>query len=557
MKELLPSDHKKFLARVFLDIVNADAVVFDFETTRLYEVFSEYHITRINMMDAEKYTFADALNALLKWKHSLPKSYDERQQYLEKILEKIRYIAMGPNDARLCSKFEASIIVAFDLVVVREKAEIFNPTNLKGMNFSKDEIIYLDNDAEDSRSISVDEYKQISHSARLVGSRFIYVPHIIERFIEQTNEDTMRKLLGYLFPSSLPDGNLDAANVITSGTINGIYNWLKSSSVSPFIYRIIGEQLFVKPMAEKTTRRPLITPKKKEQADNESVHPISGPMIIMKLRTSLVLTDERIEKRPDFIKLTLGGPAEQVAQRVNKAVNVWFEELKRYTRSFDIHIDLEAESHFMLHTFHKNIFDAMILGSEVESMIIDLRTDSFQFNMISKEIYKRPEHRQKFSFSIPLVRGEVLLYLAILIKTQLSATEGSNWRGLRRISSDSDAAKESASLFTKDTTSEGQKKITKSVKLSQNILKWAFSHSKGKDSFEAGSLAKNRTIINQRISQNRLLNDKSMFMIKSSDQFWTIDIDRNLPVKIIISDQETFTLKTLVNDIKLKKVKIE
>lgn len=543
MKEHLPTDLKKFLARIFLDIVNADAVVFAFENTRLFEKLQEYKITRVDLMDAEKCTFAAALNALLKWKNADPTARAERQKFLgDTVLADVCYIAMGKDKARLCSKLEASIIVAFDLVVVREMAQIFNPVNPKGMNFSKDEIIYLDNAAKDSRSIDVNDYKQISHSARLVNSRFIYVPHVIQRFVKENNEGTMRLLLGYLFPSSLPDGPLSADNVVTSDTIDGIYKWLKSNSVSPFIYRVIGKQLFGCP---------------DDAEQGEASHPVSGPMIVMKLRTSRVLDGEQMKNSPDFIKVTFNCPPDLVAQRVNIAVNIWLEELKSYTRGFDIHIDLEAEQHFMLHTFHKNIFDAMIMGSEVESMVIDLRNDRLQFNVVNKEIYKKLDARQKFSFTIPLVRSEVRLYLAILLKTQLSEREKSNWRGLRRLSSDADVAKESASLFTKNTNDEGQKKITKSVELSLDVLKWAFScGDKGKGHFEAGSLAKNRTIINQRISQNRLLDDKAQFMIKSTDQFWTIDIDRNLPVEIIISDKEKLQLKQFVRNLRLKKVKL-
>lgn len=543
MKNFIPTDYKKFLARVFLDIVNADAVVFTFENDRLFEMLNEYGITRVDLMDAEKCTFAAALNALLKWKNEDPEFRAERQYRLEKdVLKDVCYIAMGNDRARLCSKLEASIIVAFDLVVVREKAEIFNPANPKGMNFSKDEIIYLDNAANDSRSINVNEYKQISHSARLVNSRFIYVPHVIQRFVEETNEEKMRMLLGYLFPSSLPDGPLSAADVVKSPTIDGIYKWLKSNSVSPFIYRVIGEQLFGSPADAK---------------QDEKSHPVSGPMIVMKLRTSRVLEGEQMKNSPDFIKVTFDCPADQVAQQVNNAVNFWLEELKSYTRGFDIHIDLEAEHHFMLHTFHKNIFDAMIMGSKVESMSINLVTNTLQFDVKAKEIYKELADRQEFSFTIPLVRGEVRLYLAILLKTLISSRETNNWRGLRRISSNSDAAKESASLFTKGTSAEGQRKIKKSVELSQNILKWAFSLGDGKGSFEAASLAKNRTIINQRISQNRLLDNKAMFMINSSDQFWSIDIDRKLPVTVIIADKKTLNLKQWTSNIRVGKVKLD
>lgn len=541
-----PSENKKFLSRIFLDIVNADAVVFAFETDRLYELLAKYKITRAELMDAEKCTFSEALNALLKWKLADSKLLQARQQFLEKVLEDIRYIAMGTGGARLCSKFEASIIVAFDLVVIREMVEIFNPANPKGMNFSKDEIIYLDNAAKDSRSIDVDAYKQISHSARLVNSRFIYVPHVIERFVEQTNERTMKMLLGYLFPSSLPDGSLAADDVVASETVEGIYKWLKSKSVSPFIYHVIGEQLFGSPKQETDSKRPA------GQLPME--HPISGPMIVMKLRTSRVLVDEKMESCPDFIKLSLNCPSEQVAQRVNSAVNIWLEELKKYTRGFDIHIDLEAESHFMLHTFHKNIFDAMILGSEVKSLTIDLSKDCLQFEVVSKELYKNLDTRQKFRFSIPLVRGQLLLYLAVLVKTQLSMTENSNWRGLRRVSSDANTEKESFSLFTKNTTDENKKKIAKSVELSLSVLRWAFNHSEGKTTFEASSLKKNRTIVNQRISQNRLLNNKSKFMIKSSEQFWTIDVDRKLPIRLIDLKEEIIDLRKFISDVRLKKV---
>lgn len=556
MNESLPSDHKKYLARVFLDIVNADSVVFAFETARLYEMFTKYKITRINMMDAEKCTFTKALNELLKWKREQPELCEERQLYMKEVLGDIRYIAMGADGARLCSKFEASIIAAFDLVVVREKVEIFNPANPKGMNFSKDEIIYLDNGAKDSRSIGVADYKQISHSARLVNSRFIYVPHIIERFIEKTNEDTMKMLLGYLFPSSLPDGSLAAEEVVKSGTIDGIYKWLKTRSVSPFIYRVIGEQLFGSP--KPNAGKPHST-RHTDAAHHETSHPIPGPMIIMKLRTSRVLDNEKIESCPDFIKFVFNGPSDQVAGWVNNAVNLWLEELKQYTRGFDIHIDLEAESHFMLHTFHKNIFDAMILGSEVESMAIDLRTNSLQFNMISKVDYESltPDEKFDFSFTIPLVRGEVLLYLAILVKTTISESENSNWRGLRRISYNTDTEKESASLFTENITEEGKNKITKSVELSRDILKWAFTLSKGKESFEAKSLVKNRTIINQRISQNRLLNDKAMFMIKASEHFWTIDTTPKLPIQLITSENKTLDIIAPPNSKKNKKVTLK
>lgn len=541
-----PSSNKKFLSRIFLDIVNADAVVFAFETDRLYEMLTKYKITRGELMDAEKCTFSEALNALRKWKRSESMLLQEKQQFLEDVLVDIRYIAMGADGARLCSKFEASIIAAFDLVVIREMVEIFNPATPKGMNFSKDEIIYLDNAAKDSRSIDVDDYKQISHSARLVNSRFIYVPHVIERFVEQTNERTMKMLLGYLFPSSLPDGSLAANDVVASETVEGIYKWLKSKSVSPFIYHVIGEQLFGTPKPEVDSKHPA------GQVPME--HPISGPMIVMKLRTSRVLVGEKMESCPDFIKLPLDCPTEQVAQRVNSAVNIWLEELKKYARGFDIHIDLEAESHFMLHTFHKNIFDAMILGSEVKSLTIDLSTDSLQFEVVSKEVYKNLKTRQKFSFSIPLVRGELLLYLAILVKTQLSSKEDSNWRGLRRVSSNANTKLESVSLFTDSTTAEGKKKITKSVELSLSVLRWAFNHSEGKTTFEASSLKKNRTIVNQRISQNRLLNDKSKFMIKSSEQFWTIDVDRKLPIKLIDLNEEIIDLRKFISDVRLKKV---
>lgn len=533
-------DEKTYLARVFLDIVNADSVIFSFETDWFFKMLEEYDIDRTTLMEAEKCSFATALNELRKWKHEA--DTEERQKELEKVLENLQNAVMGPDHKRLCSKFEATIIAAFDLVVISERAEIFNPKHRSGMHFNKEEIIYLDNADRQSRTIEEGEYKQISHAARLVNSRFIYVPHVIERFVKDTDEYTMKRLLGFMFPSSLPNGLLnpdivggkkeegtsqtDKSKKENEGknTIDGLYAWLKSKSVSPFIYRVIGEQLFGSP-----------EPAAEESAEpKKPAHPISGPMIVMKLRTSHELENEKLVKNPDFLKFTLDASDTKMSipQQAEAALNGWIEELKKYTRSFDIRIDLEAEKHFMTHTFHRNIFNAMVLGSKVIGLTIDVPGKCLRFEMASKLEFEEHDQEQepnkyKFSFSIPFKIGELALYTAILAKTRCSRNKTSNWRGY---------------VYT----------IQKDIPQSKNaymksaeILNWIYRQI-GNNTIGEKTVQNYHSNINQRIMQNRLLNDKEEFAIKSPGQFWTLDFDRDLPTKVVFSKNYSLTIEEIV-----------
>ena len=205
---------KVAMARIIINVIQADGIIDDREMAFLEKVKYEFGITNEDFTATRHLTFSNAL-ALFK------ASYRKNQKTIDKFITVIDELATTDN---VVSANEAMILLSIKYVV---KKGCFPLSYCGEVGFSKREVIFLDSDDNGvwERQLDGGLYETVRNSFLGYGFRFIFIPKVKESLkgkSEKTRE-ILQQIVQYLYPNKPSNKINDIISTITITTIVCIY----------------------------------------------------------------------------------------------------------------------------------------------------------------------------------------------------------------------------------------------------------------------------------------------------------------------------------------------
>ena len=380
-QEIRPS-----ILRLLYDMINADGIIHDKEIEKLEKLKEKYKIYPKDndgsiTYEAHKLTFSDALEKLIKWKHSEEYLYWEKtcksqcKPFLfsvENILSDLSILATSDGDE---SSSEVLILLAYKYIVINEKATCFSCKE-RDLRFSKKEIIYIENEYnEQINNDIINNIELISYKLKLLGFDFIHIPQVRELLLEKDKQDLLKYAIRFMHPISVKD--IDEAKVLSKE--------LQKTTTDKFI---------------------------KWYFNKNNINKSFSPSILIKLKKTRVAkegTKTRYESFSDFLMIPI---EHNIVNTIDSFTKMYLKRLETYT----CNTVLNSNEMINGQGFHRTLLNYLVYKSfsgKVEEIIIcyeEKRKEYIEFKGINQKCH--------------LTSSEIAIYIIVLVMTYLKEYGG-------------------------------------------------------------------------------------------------------------------------------------
>lgn len=356
----MKNSYKAAILKILYDLVGSDGAIDDRELLKLMELKHKYGIVRKCSTEcqivenAHNITFSDALIILKKW---IEENKDD--SFVKMFSEDLFDLANVDGE---CSLNEARIILAV-AYVLNDEAKIFSYKD-RDMLFSKREMVYVENDFDESLNSEVSQrYYFLSSQLKLYGYDFVYIPSITKLFKKKYDMGLLSEVLLLNTPDVFSNEEQDIV-------LNTICN-------------VTTEQFCSLSFRDK----------------------IDSPALLIKVKTSNVpiSKENRIyyDTYSDFLMI-------YVEKDISSTILSFTEQLILKTKKLKVSVDIESLSVLSSKGFHKTIIDYAI--SKVKE------------NYVTKIIFDFTQKRKVVLFKgvnavCVMQPMEFILYLYIIMKS--------------------------------------------------------------------------------------------------------------------------------------------
>lgn len=175
---------KRAIARLFVAIIHADGNVSSIELEYLEKrLVPKYNLLQIDFDKTLEVTFAQAVNTIISEDGI---SYlSKKNMSLLSIEKDMEELAKCDNDIHFK---EALLCLAFRLAKEKGICSVVSFDN-NHLKFSKQEIIYIESTEDESINRDIlENYEVICYMMQCFGFRFVYIPKIVDTFLEYSDE---------------------------------------------------------------------------------------------------------------------------------------------------------------------------------------------------------------------------------------------------------------------------------------------------------------------------------------------------------------------------------
>lgn len=201
----LDESTKTAIAILFMNLINADGIVYESELNDLKNIKKKYGLTSLHFKNANTMSLATAINKIVIVARATEKKLP-RSLYKE-ILDDLLKVAgvdgnISPDEAMIC----LALRYAYDF----QDAHIFEYEH-KSIKLAKKEVIYIDAGQDERTEILEKEseyyYDNISSILGLYGFTYIDIPTIKKQLMR--SKDFLRNIIEYLYPSKATKNVVD------------------------------------------------------------------------------------------------------------------------------------------------------------------------------------------------------------------------------------------------------------------------------------------------------------------------------------------------------------
>ena len=345
--------HKTAIARIFADLINADRIIDKGEMEFWDDICSKYGITREIETEAQKMTFAQAVNVICA---------EEEEDVLglrRDLLGDCK--AMTTSDG-FCAHSEALIMIALIMALddcAEEQAEVYS---IPKADFNVDvaTALYIEDeyDGQTNEAI-VRDYRTIFKEMQLLGFHFVYLPNIIRHYRE-TDERLMKQILTFLAPASSDE------------QIEGDYRSLMGMTTASFCRDLLGNKLGIEELRQ------------------------TYPALLIKIGSSFVAG----HAYSNYVKVEVDG---DILLTVQRLLDSFAEMLS--SDVFIVKTSEERGDQFHYHGFYKQLLDIFLIRTNVRSrVVIDPYRQEIQFPDVGAML-SGVHRREKALFILLLCHG--------------------------------------------------------------------------------------------------------------------------------------------------------
>ena len=227
----MTKEQRTAIARIISDMIKADNIIEESEIKDMKQLMSEYSITHLEMNDARKNRFSDAVNTLKDL------SLKERKAFFDHIYS----IALSDN---ICVPREALLLIALQYCLIDndKKSDDDKPLPRPYLiscptgeaSFNDQYMVYLESSYDEERNEELNQhFRLLVTITRLCGFNFIYIPKMVEEF-RGMSEQYVKDVISYMAPN------------LEDTFIQQVYDRLCDMTTVDFFRNVLYERLQVK-----------------------------------------------------------------------------------------------------------------------------------------------------------------------------------------------------------------------------------------------------------------------------------------------------------------------
>lgn len=323
------NDIKPAILRLFYDMINADGIIHDNEIMYLEELKKKYKISPKDddgsiTYEAHKMTFSGALLKLKDWKNSETYLYDKKYHGANYIFSveniQLDLLLLAKYDGE-CAPSELPILLAFEYVVINEKAVCFSCKE-RDLRFSSKEVLYIENEYDEKLNEEIkNNHEFISHKLKLHGFEFVHIPFVRNFLLKKDERDLLKYVIRFLHPINVK--NINYADVLS------------------------------KELKEVTTHKFI-----KWYFNKNSINKSFQPSILIKLKKTIVARVDSITKYETYSDYMMIPIENSVLSTLNGFMDKYISQLGAY--KCNTIMMSEAEEMINSHSFHKTLLNYLV-----------------------------------------------------------------------------------------------------------------------------------------------------------------------------------------------------
>lgn len=343
-------NEKIAIARIFSDLIKADRII-DIGEIRYWDcIWEKYAFDRDIEIQAQKISFADALNTVSRSGMSGLKA---------DLLTDCQ--AMTVSDG-FCAHSEALLMIALILMLDERQPSAIDTISIPRSSFNIDiaTVLYVESgyDAPTNSAIAT-HYRSIFKELQLAGFHFIYLPNIIDHY-RKTDPRIFKKILSFIAPYMSESG------------IDNTFSSLMQMTTGSFCKDLLCNKLGISELRD------------------------TYPSLLIKIGNSYVGETSYA----DYLKIEVD---DHILDSVRKFVDTFCGML-----SSDIYVvstSEERDNQFHLHGFYKQLLDIFLIRKNIRSrIVIDPYTEEILYPDIDARLTGL-HRREKVLYALLLCSG--------------------------------------------------------------------------------------------------------------------------------------------------------
>lgn len=385
----LDENTKTAIVVLFMNLINADGIVYESELDNLKNIKKKYGLTTLHFKKASSMSLAAAINKIVAVAKTTEKKLPEN--LYNEIQDDLLKVAGGDGNL---SPDEAMICLAFRYAYDFEGAHIFEYEH-NSIKLAKKEVIYIDAGQDKQTEIlqkeNHDYYDNINSILNLYGFTYINIPTIREQLMRYPI-DYLRNIIEYLYPSKA-----------TKNVVDTLSEKIASISTATF-----GRQIM------------------QEGAKMESF----PPSLLFKINESTIISSKDSKFHTVFNLLQL--PIKEGYQ-VQNTIQNFIRKYRGLVNHTNVNESFDNKIKFNIRSFQRTLLDFYFaLDKEVNNLLITIRKTG------SKKCVLNFGELRETSMSLRLVSYYILiLYLSKtgqpLLKSNTKYESTQEWQIHNRI----------------------------------------------------------------------------------------------------------------------------